>query len=295
MSFAPWLRRRIGRGVKSILVRTAGTGTALLRVLAYHSVDETGSLISVTPAALRRHLEVLRAGGWRGLTAAEFVARLQGAPPAGREVFVTFDDGYANFLSAAVPVLGALGFPATVFVVTDCMGGVPAWFDRDRDAIGALLDGVPYTAAERRQWTAASPELAGTRLLDWAEAREAVARGFDVQSHGAAHRFLTRLPADAVAADVARSRDAIARELGVVPRLFCYPYGDADDRVATVVRAHGFAGAVLAEYDGPSPNPFRQGRVTLNGASDALDLRVALSPALDRQAALRRRLRRLRG
>jgi peptidoglycan/xylan/chitin deacetylase (PgdA/CDA1 family) len=289
---APWLRRRVGRGVKAVLWATGGPAGGL-RVLAYHSVDPSGSLLSVRPDQLRRHLLVLKRGGWRGLTAAEFTARLHGPPAASREVLITFDDGYENFLTDAAPILADLGFPATVFVVTDSMGEKPRWFERDREAIDRLIGDVPFTTAERRRWATAAPEIAATRLLDWAQARELVARGFDVQSHGAEHRFLTRLPSDAVTADLARSRAALERELGVAPRLFCYPYGDADARVAAIARDLGFDGAVLAEYDGPWSDPFHVGRVTLNGATDAFDLRVALSPAIDHQAALRRRVRRL--
>ena len=289
MIFSGSIRRRLGRGVKSLLFAAGGTGCGVRpRVLAYHSVDDTGSVLSVSPDQLRRHLALLREEGWRGLTAEEYLARLRGERNPAREVLLTFDDGFENFYTLAAPMLAEYGYPATVFVVTDQVGETPGWFARDPDRIHQLMAGLPLTRAERAVWTVVGPEMARMRLLNWGQARELVRSGFDVQCHSAAHHFLTVLPAEELAADLRRSRETLGEHLGVAADLLCYPYGDCSDQVVSVAREVGFRAGFLAEYSGPSQDPFRVGRIGVNGAMRPFDLRFALSAANDRQAALRR-------
>jgi peptidoglycan/xylan/chitin deacetylase (PgdA/CDA1 family) len=283
------IHRLLGRALKGLLYLRAGRREPLaVPVLTYHSVDRTGSLLSVTPAELRCHLEVLRAGGWRGLTLGKFMDRVHGQFGSGREVFVTFDDGYENFYTEAAPVLAALDFPATVFVVTDYMGARPIWYERDRRSIDRFLAGLPFSRDERGRLATAMSELGATRLMDWAQARELLRHGIDVQSHSATHPFLTSLDPEALAADLLRSRRAIEDGVGVPAQLLCYPYGDCDVRVAAAARHAGYKAGVLAEHTGPWPDPFRIGRIGISGETRPFELRFSLSSAAEDYARLRR-------
>lgn len=286
------LRGRVNRGLQRILHAAAGGGrNRRVTVFMYHSVDETGSLLSVRPDDLRRHLSFMQREGCRALTAAEFVDRLGRPQGAANEVFLTFDDGYENFYTEAAPILAEYGFPATVFVVTDCVGGRPVWLGRDEAAIDRLVDTLPVTRRTYQTLGEARRSFADMRLMGWDQLRDLVGKGIDIQSHSASHHFLTALPAGDVAADLRRSIATLEDRLGASPRLLGYPYGVCDDQVARIARETGFSGALLAEYSGPSADPLRIGRVALNGGMGAFDIRFALSPALERHAALRRTLR----
>ena len=85
-------------------------------ILTYHSIDDSGSPISVGTEAFERHVAFLASGAVEvvGLDAIE---RTQG--PA---VAITFDDGFGNFADFAWPRLRDAGLPATVFVVTGPRG-----------------------------------------------------------------------------------------------------------------------------------------------------------------------------
>ena len=140
----------IGRStLKRTLKRVAGWAAVLTQPLAarparpaacsfcYHRVAEIGFVDphvddwNVPPAVLERHVAGLAAF-------AEFVPlydlprRLAGARPSDRPlVSLTFDDGYANVCSRALPVLKRYRAPATVFVVTSAIGRrEPMPFDR---------------------------------------------------------------------------------------------------------------------------------------------------------------------
>ena len=144
---------------------------------------------------LEAQLGYLEAAGYKAITPAELRLALESHRPlpAG-SLLLTFDDGYADFRSTAAPLLVAHGFSATVFLVTDLVGGVAEW---DR----ALGDPVP--------------------LMSWAEVTDLAARGFTFGSHGASHRKLNRLSTAEVREEGIRSRDAIAKRLGRAPTAVC--------------------------------------------------------------------------
>ena len=88
-------------------------------VLMYHSVspyDEDPHEVTMTPQRFERHMRWLRARGLRGVAVAELLS--ERADGRGRGlVGLTFDDGYQDFVTYAVPVLQRYGFTATVFVL----------------------------------------------------------------------------------------------------------------------------------------------------------------------------------
>jgi peptidoglycan/xylan/chitin deacetylase (PgdA/CDA1 family) len=72
----------------------------------------------VTPAFLRRRFEILRDRGYAVLPLSEAVRSLKRGTLPPRSVVLTFDDGFHNFLAAAVPLLEEFGYPATNYVST---------------------------------------------------------------------------------------------------------------------------------------------------------------------------------
>lgn len=286
-----FIRRILKHGLKKALFAALHKQESEgVRLLAYHSVDRTGSLLSVTPEKLRAHLSYLRQNGWRGLSLSEFLARLAGEIGGPREVFLTFDDGYENFYTHAAPLLAEFAFSATVFLVTDYMGDTPLWFRRDRDAINRLLDRFVYTQGERTEMEMLMSGGETGRLMSWPQAQELLAQGIDFQSHSSQHRFLTSLSSDELLADLMRSRQRLTEKLGVTNELLCYPYGDCNAQVVEAARQTGFRAGVLANYHGPNADPFRIGRVLLNSDTSSVDFQFTLSPAIDAYVALRRRV-----
>lgn len=98
---------------------------------------------------------------------------------------------------------------------------------------------------------------ADSRPMRWDQVRALHAAGMEIGSHGTHHRMLAKLDADGIRAELAQSRDAIARELGVPPVSLAYPVGgrDAfDDRVVRTARELGFR--IACSYL-PGLNPAR--------------------------------------
>ncbi|POX56177.1 polysaccharide deacetylase [Streptomyces sp. Ru71] len=184
-------------------------------VAMYHSVHEDRDdpyRITVTPDRLAAQLGWLRRHGLRGVSLADLIAaRARGA---GRGlVGLTFDDGYADFVEHALPLLRRFGFGATLFVLPGRLGGDNAW-----DPLGPRKP-----------------------LLTADGVRRAAAAGVEIGSHGLTHIDLTRADEPTLRAETAASRALLAEVTGREVRGFCYPYGAVDPRVVTAVRSAGYA------------------------------------------------------
>lgn len=177
-------------------------------ILTYHSIDTSGSPISVSPAAFRRQVEHLVRAGVAIVTVDDLLAD---RAPGQSAVALTFDDGFANIAAEALPLLVDRGLPATIFVVSDCVGATNRW---------ATIDGHG---------------LAEQSLLDWDALGRLTSKGLTIGSHSRTHPYLTRVSPAQVEDEVHGAASEIARRLGHSPSGFAYPYGAADVQIRTAV------------------------------------------------------------
>jgi peptidoglycan/xylan/chitin deacetylase (PgdA/CDA1 family) len=192
-------------------------------VIGYHSIDDSGSPISFGPAAFAQQMRFLRRHGYPVVPLRAVFDWLAGGKPVPENaVAITFDDGFASVRKHAWPVLQELKMPATVFVTTDYVGRTMTW---------SKVRGIPDLP-----------------MLTWDEIAELHRDGMDIQPHSGSHPFLSRLSDREIEEEVGRSADAIAHRLGRPCEVFCYPYGDFDERVIRALKARGFRGACAAMY-----------------------------------------------
>jgi peptidoglycan/xylan/chitin deacetylase (PgdA/CDA1 family) len=209
------------RGVRHAR-RALSAGEAV--VLAYHAIADLSherklSQYGVPAAQLGGQLDALIRRGWSFVSLDAFLRALvgeQGLPP--RALLLTFDDAYADLLSAAIPVLAERGIPAVAFAVSGRIGETNEW-DREIGA-GAL------------------------RLLDAAGLRAVAEHGVEIGSHGYAHRRLTpALAPDELAVELEGSAQQL-QALGLPrPRVMSYPYGVWSPAIATAVGRAGYEAA----------------------------------------------------
>src|SRR5262249_474748 len=183
-------------------------------ILTYHSLDESGSVISTSPVVFRAQVAELRARGFRGVPVAEVVEtwRAGRSLPQGT-VALAFDDGFRSVLDVALPVLQEAGFRATVFAVAGHLGGANDWPTQPR---GVPLLPLPHAAGR--------PPLA--------------AAGREVGSHGLRHAPLDGVAADAIEAETGGARRRLEDAAGVAVSTFAYPEGRADAAARRAVAAY---------------------------------------------------------
>jgi len=187
----------------------------------YHSVahyDDDPFRVTVRPDRFARQLRWLHRTGWRGVAMRDLI-RLRAAGVRDRLVGLTFDDGYADFVTEALPLLTRFGFTATVFVLAGRLGGDNAW---DRPG--------PHKA-----------------LMGAGDVRLAADAGMEIGSHGLLHRPLPETADADLADEVGASRELLAALSGQAVPGFCYPYGRAGAREVDAVRAAGYGYACAVD------------------------------------------------
>ncbi len=91
-----------------------------LPVLMYHHInDHTGNLVTISPQAFEKQMAHLANKGYKTLDMAEALCLLKGEKPlTGKEVLITFDDGFLDNWVYAYPILKKYNLKAVIFVVT---------------------------------------------------------------------------------------------------------------------------------------------------------------------------------
>lgn len=237
-------------------------------MITFHSIDDSGSVVSFSPARLRALLADLAAEGWQGTSVSDALGR-RSEP---RVLGLAFDDGYRSVFRHALPILNEFGFRATVFVLAG---------RADRD----------------NTWLGQDPRIPRAPLLSWKEAGELVDAGWELGSHGSEHVDLTSIEPAAAEADIGAALRIFETEMGRRPDLFAYPYGAVDARVRGIVgESHAAAVGTRLDYVRPDDlaDPFDLPRLDayyLRGAAGRLRFDSAGSRTY---LALRRFVRSLR-
>ncbi|MDT8441449.1 MAG: polysaccharide deacetylase family protein [Desulfuromonadales bacterium] len=185
-------------------------------IFVYHRFgDPRYPSTNVSLDNFRQHLEILRDRRATVLRLGELVDLLTDGrqiPP--QTVVLTVDDAYRTFLTGAVPLLREFGYPATLFVNTDAVGGGD--------------------------------------YLSWADLRQLRDAGIEIGNHSARHdSLLRRVDRESeaqwrqrVADDLQRARAALQSELDLTADLFAYPYGEYSTALTALVRQSGFRAAL---------------------------------------------------
>jgi peptidoglycan/xylan/chitin deacetylase (PgdA/CDA1 family) len=174
-------------------------------ILTYHSIDDSGSPISVSRASFVAHGRFLQSGRVR-VVPLETIVGLNDEVDA---VAITFDDGFANVWEC-LPVLE--GLPATIFVVSDHVGAHNDWG-------GKRSSGIPHLP-----------------LLNWDQLAACQDLGLTIGAHSRRHPDLTRVSDSQLTDELDGCLDRLQEVLGERPGTFAYPFGAHNARVVSEVR-----------------------------------------------------------
>ena len=204
------------------MYRTGEPGAGVLPILMYHNIARAPSGLQVyrslyvSPGTFSRQMRLLQWLGYAGLSMSAAMPYLRGERH-GRIAIITLDDGYADNLDAALPILQKFGFSATTYVVSGSMGRYNAW---DAERLGVR-----------------KPLMSVRELQCWNDA------GMEVGAHSATHPRLTSCTDTQLHDEVYGCKADLEDRLGAAVTQFCYPYGDVDDRVVAAARSAGYAAA----------------------------------------------------
>ena len=189
--------------------------TSPIPILVYHQIAEVPKKgapfrgLYVSAAAFARQMAFLKMLGYTAMSMTDLQPYLRGEK-TGKVVGITFDDGYLNNLTNALPVLQKHGFTSTCYVVDGLLGKTNVW----DESIGI----------------AQTPLMTAEQLLQWQ------AGGQEVGAHTQDHVDLRTLNEITAWKQIAKSKTTLQTLLGKPVHHFCYPFGKFDERHSTMAK-----------------------------------------------------------
>jgi len=202
-------------------------------------------------------------------------------PP--RPLTITFDDGYADNCTVALPILRRYGLRAAFFIATDYLDGGRMWNDtviesvrgcsepaldlaklqlgnhsvatpaEKSRAITAILSRLKYLPQDEREAKAAAVAaryavaLPDNLMLTGDQLRQMHDAGMTIGAHTASHPILARLPDEQARSEILKGKERLERAIGEPVRFFAYPNGGPDQDYhashVRMVRESGFDAA----------------------------------------------------
>ena len=235
-----------------------------LSILMYHSVSDSGAFFAVAPKKFEQQMRYIRDSGFHSVFASEIPERMHAGKLA-NTVCVTFDDGYEDVYTNAFPVLKSLGIKATVFLITNEIGG-------------------SYTNSEGRKFP----------LLGRGQIAEMLGSGLiEFMPHGHTHRKLHQLNETEQEKEIVLSRDTIKNITGSEPRTFAYPRGRTTPAISALLRRFGFtlAFGVVPGLVRPDSDQYNLPRNATDNNVGFQEFKLKLSNRITWYAALARLFR----
>lgn len=196
-------------------------------ILMYHSISNSSNprfaQFAVPARAFAEQMAYLREHGYVPLTVTQLVrARSMGSVLSEKPVVLTFDDGFADFFTTALPILRRYGFPATLYVTTAYIGKTSQWLRQERETTRSMLT--------------------------WDQLKEICASGIECGGHTHSHPQLDTLPLPQASEEISRCKQILEEQLEREVCSFAYPYGYQTAPVRRLVQRAGYSSACAVKH-----------------------------------------------
>ena len=216
----------------------------------YHSISNHASAkfkpFTVPPKVFAEHMAYLHQHGYTPMTVTQFVAAQSqnGAKLPERPVVLTFDDGFADFYTQALPVLRQYGFVSTLYVATGFINGTSRWLEQQGEA--------------KRP------------MLSWDQLSEISASAIECGGHSHSHPQLDTLSPAEACREIVQSKRLLQDHLGQNVLTFAYPFGYYTASTRRQVQEAGYTSACAVKHamSSETTDPFALARLMVRHDTD---------------------------
>ncbi len=192
--------------------KTFGFPAGGIPVLMYHAIESLpGNSLGVPPQQFAQEMQYLHQHGYQTLSLdvlRNLIQNPQNTALPTQPILLTFDDGYADNYRTAWPIMRQFGFTGTFFVVTAAVG---------------------------------------SGMMTWDNLKDLAQEGNSIGSHTIHHYDLTTLSPIRLKQELADSKAAIEKELGISVFAFCYPSGRYNTATLAMLTQTGYTLAFTTE------------------------------------------------
>jgi len=177
-------------------------------ILNYHSVSPVAhtETPTISPEVFSRQMEYIHKKGYKVISLDEYIKQRKTGRDFKNEVVITFDDGYEDNYTYALPLLKRYHFPATIFLIV-----------KDIDK---------------------------ARFLKLSQIKEMAKGNIGFGSHTLTHSYLPAVIAeDELKKQIFDSKKLLEKKLGKPVDYFCYPLGGFTEDIKKLVESAGYRAA----------------------------------------------------
>ena len=224
------------------------------RVLMYHMIKEhfpnhkKRNKWRVKPEDFEKQMAWFAKHGWHSYTISEMIEAETLLP---KSFCVTFDDGYEDNFTHALPILQKYGFKATIYLVP--YYEYNSWEDFKEGMFDKLLH------------TEQIKQMQESGLIEFG-------------SHTLHHKNLLNLSAEEADVEICNSKKEVEKMIGGECKAFAYPYGKYDEKTITMVRNAGYTSATVVKRGFfEIGNPFEIKRIGILGTESFFDFYLKIT------------------
>lgn len=187
-------------------------------VLMYHRIASIpGDRNALAPEKFKMQLDYLATHGFSTITMQslyEYYHSGKTLPP--KPILLTFDDGYMDNYTEAMPLLNERQMTAAVFPIANWVGNENHWENFNKSL---------------------------TKTMNWENLRSWHCSGLEIGSHTLDHPFLSKCTSAKLHQELQESKESLEKELDCPIKFLCYPYGDFNEQVCAAAKQAGYLAA----------------------------------------------------
>jgi peptidoglycan/xylan/chitin deacetylase (PgdA/CDA1 family) len=227
-------------------------------ILMYHSISEQAApkfkRFAVAPALFQAHMAYLHQHAYTPVTITQLIQAISqvSLPLPEKPVLITFDDGFSDFYTEALPVLKHYSFVATLYIVTAFINETSRWLQKEGEAT--------------------RPMLTWNQIISINEA------GIECGGHTHTHPALDTLSPAKARTEIVQCKRLLEQHLQHDVLSFAYPFGYHTASTKQLVRDAGYTSACAVKYamSSQTTDPFALTRLIVSSDTSADELATLL-------------------